>query len=814
VTEHRATAKGTTMPRISTNDAALSTRWPRAACVAVAVAVMVAARGWRRLPGAGAVVLPLAAALVLAVGLAAPPGRVAAQAGAQLEILLHTGFVGVRTESSERPTVRLFTPEGGLKIAVTPSGPRPADGHWIIDLLPGGAGEGPPILVRPGDTVELSLGSSKTALVVPEMTASADVEAGVVRGRAPGAGPVVALLHRDPRLFGATADPEPAVGLAGADGRFEVAAPGDFGMLPGTWGELAYVSPAGHVFAAPFSPPFATVLTGSHIAVVRADGGAEPTLAVLDRHGVELSRAGRAIEYGGGIFVVLLARGGDIDSGLFLPEPGEQLALIVDGAMAASESVTWRSATLDPGSSQVRGRAAPGSRVHVESRVSPTGTDMGPSLVVTATADGRWSVELPAEVVPGIDDETQVEALLWAGGSFAHVVVGRVPYIGALLYGNRVSGVLEGRGEAVITHFRSGDEGIGARAFADIEPDGAFEANLYSGGEEIMLFPGDRISVATESEQGSDPVAVVVPAITANPEDGGAVLAGAAMPGAAVRAEVYPQEPNIFGVDVFELDHFTLSGRAGPEGSWALECAGAGPDGRARYGTAFARKAGVAAEIHWIDAPVFGVSVTRSNAQGKATAGSRVRVTGDGLEAPLSTVSRPQPQGRLPGWEASLWSAFPSGLPEGGVFDIDVDGLARRLVVPAFEWSADTATNTVSGNTSEGLRLIVVLALPPGGDGREPALAEALSGPGGGWTARFGGFDLMPGDDIEMYMLQDGYYLQWHELGIDGDEPVPTSTPPPTAAPTGTVPPPTPTPDPGTDPGMAGRSAYLPLAWR
>lgn len=711
------------------------------------------------------------------------PSPAAAQPATTFEILLHTGFLNVVTTSLERPTVRIFAPGGGLKFARAAEGSRSAEGRWSVSLAPDG---GAPVLVEPGDRVEVTLGAAVTGVEVPLITATADTEADTVSGRVLGPGLVYVLLHRDAALFEDELNPAAIVGTSDAGGRFEVDVSASFDLRPGTWGEVVIADAAGHLFAVPFAPPFARVNAGQYVAVVRADGPSRPTVALLDEHGVELSRGAPPIAYGNGAFLVVLSRSGDL-AGAFQPRPGEQLAIVIDDTVVASEPITWQSATLDPGLREVRGHGPPGARLGVAVYPGGPGTDSAGTRFSRVGDDGRWQESFPALALRPV---SQAAAELWTGGAFVHALTARVPFVQLELYSNTLSGVVEGRGDVEIVHTRAGT-GPGSptiRAFAYAPVTGEFEASLFDRGDEVAIGSGDTVEIRTETGETR---ALVVPEVAVEAIDGRRGLRGTVPPGAGVTAGLYPYELNLFGVYQFDRDNTMLEAVADGEGAFEVRCPAADTACGARYGYVTVRDGADGYQLRWIDGPAFGVAVTRANAMGFASAGARVRVEGDGLPDARTAHSRPQPLGRLPGWEIPLNDVHPEGLPLGSRYSITTDGDTRDLVIPRFEWSVDTRANTLSGSSDLALKPLFVIAYSNGDESRPAAGAgSVLVGADGRWTVRIEGFDLLPGDDVEMYIVDGDHFLQWHETGVTGpDEPTPrpptaTSTPAPTSEPT------------------------------
>ena len=749
-----------------------------------------------------AVVLAAFVALGITLGYTAKsPAPALAQTAGTLEVILHSAFVGLHTTSLERPTFRLFDPDGALKIEREGIGPRPADGHWTIQLQL--APDVLPVLIEPGDRVEVTVGGAVSSVTVPVLTATTDTETDTVSGHVLGAGTVFLLLHRDPALFDDNLNPDAIIGLSAADGTYTVPVGDSFDIRPGTWGELAIADESGNIFAVPFAPPFARVLVGSHLVGIRVDGPLRPTIALMDEFGSELSRAGEPIPFGNGQFLVALARSGSFEGG-FLPRPGEQLGIVIDEEIVASETVTWRAATVDPEASEVRGHGPAGARLSVD--VFPDGPDM-PSTGVRYSSvgeDGTWSEHFPGL---SLDTGSEATAEVWAGGPFVHQLTGKIPFLELELFGNSLSGLLEGRGEVEIIHTPVGG-GAETRRSVLAQVTGEFEATLFNRGDEVPIGSGDQVEIRSETGEVRT---LIVPEMTALAVPDRRGLRGSVPPGSQVAASLYAFEPDIFGVEQFERPSTVVETVADDAGAFVVRCPDADAECGARYGFITVRDGVDSYTLRWIDQPSFGVAVSRSNAFGFVSSGAPVRVSGGGLEEPRVAVSHPMPYGRLPGWEILLNDIHPGGLPLDALFKITVDGVTREILVPDFEWTADTRTNTVFGLTSLTLRPIVVIAYSNGDMSRPPAgVATAAIDAAGNWIVRFTDFNLLPGDDIEMYVLEADHFLQWHQTGVNGPDEATRVPPTPTAAPTAVS-----SPAPSAEPSAESKPfVFLPLVRR
>jgi hypothetical protein len=139
-----------------------------------------------------------------------------------------------------------------------------------------------------------------------------------------------------------------------------------------------------------------------------------------------------------------------------------------------------------------------------------------------------------------------------------------------------------------------------------------------------------------------------------------------------------------------------------------------------------------------------------------------------------------------------------------------VGGAEFDVTVPPFSWQADVAGDSVSGTAPPGAYIVVLAVNYVDASRPGASAAQAQADAGGEWRASFGGFNLRPGDYLELYVLGEGHFVRWVEEGVEGIEP----TAEPTAVPTrGLTPIPSPTDVPGsTSSPEPSDSVYLPRA--
>lgn len=755
------------------------------------------------------------AALTVAAG-ASPARRASAQTpGApKLEIALFAPYIVVRTETPGRPAVRLVAADGAVKIVVSAAGDRPADGRWVVPLRTPAMEPAEYITADPGDTVTVEVDGRTTSVVVPRITADVDVDGDVVSGTVPPTLGVYVVVTRDETLYGPM-QPAPSVVVPASDGNYRAELAGTMDIAPGTWGYAAFTDTAQNLFALAFAPPFVNVSPARFTAIVRANADARPEVAVVDDLGTEIARSGPPIPVAAGLFVVVLLRGGRPENGAFQPQPGDRVALIVDGRTVVEETLPDVTAVIDPDARRVAGRAPAGARVVVTARSSEAATDTAGRAV--AGADGRYDIAFPA--LPFAADAVAF-ALAWSGGGTAYEVPGRVPQVEVDLWGNALRGFVAGRGEVTVAHAPA-DGRAAATRIVPLEIDGRFEAEVYDrSGQPTMFAPGDAVTL-TPSD--GEPFVLTVPRVTAVVAEGGALVLGQAPPGAALRTTVFADEPDYFAVRPVASPSITLEGRAAADGRYALRCAGAGCP--ARYGRLVADTGRVRAVLRWVDRPLSGIGVTQSNAFGRATGGTAVDIafaSGAHSGAHRSAVAQPSQLDRLPYWEIDWADLHPDGIPLGTQLRLGIGDETTDVTVAPVTWQADVLADRVTGSAPP-LHAVVVLVQPADPD-RGAASATVLSGIDGRFAADLPGFNLRAGDRLYLYVIRPGaaYFLQYVDPGVQGPEepmPVASATPGPTL--TRQAPPmPTlgmPTPARPTAPPASpadGRTLYLPTAWR
>lgn len=501
--------------------------------------------------------------------------------------------------------------------------------------------------------------------------------------------------------------------------------------------------------------------------------------------------------------------GGVIENGIYQPGPGETVVMRVGDRTVLRAPLPELVASVDAGARSVWGHAAAGARTVVA--LNPTGAAAATPVTAVVRADdgGRFAADFAGATV---GDGGTAAVLTHAGAGVARTIGARVPRQHVLLYSAVITGTVPGWG-ALTVEQRTPDGARKAWATTRADAAGTFAAELLTDrGALATLAPGDRLAFLPERGRAAE---AAVPALTVEVDADKQTLRGAAPPGAALRARVYSADPDYFGITAYLQPSRFVAGRGDAGGRYALPCApGACP---MRYGSVIARAGSLDAELLWLDVPFLGLGVTASNAIGRATAGLPVTVVPIGRDgrpgAPQTDIVRPTLDGSgLPRLEVPLVDAYPDGLQVDDRVQMAVGDLRFEAAVPAFEWRADTPVDAVSG-TGPPLRLLVGIGFArPQATNRNPVgAASALIGLDRRWRLAFTDFDLRAGDDLQLYVLFDGFFLWWDDTGVDGaPEPTAAPTRAPTARPSATPAPVEPTP---TLARPGGRGAvYLPWA--
>jgi hypothetical protein len=304
---------------------------------------------------------------------------------------------------------------------------------------------------------------------------------------------------------------------------------------------------------------------------------------------------------------------------------------------------------------------------------------------------------------------------------------------------------------------------------------GAFDLELFQApGEPAVLQPGDRVDLAPESGWS---LVVEVPELTALVGTDLRLLTGQAPAGATLSAQLFAQEPEIYAFEPFERPHTDVVGVAGPDGRFELRCPREASECAARYGLLTARRNAVDATLQWLARPQLSVGVSISEMTARATAGTRFTVVSHdapGGPTSLDLVSRPVLSGSLPGWSLDLRQAYPIGLTEGHSFSVRTNASTAEIRIPPFGWTVDTLHDGVSGY-GPPMHPVLALALTARGDASRPELAYGydVADERGFWQIRFEDYDFRPGDDLDLYVGYDGFYLFWLDQSVDGSEPEP-----------------------------------------
>ncbi len=751
--------------------------------------------------------IPAAFVLALALALGASQPAAAQQADPRVEAWLHHGIAAVHTASPTAPRVRLLDADGNLR-AEGRVGAVGAEGRWPVDFNPDAAldFERPRILIRPGDHVEVELAGQTFQHRVPDLVASAYPERGTVEGRAPAGTTFLAVLaHRDPAWFEAPHDFPIQTRLAPA-GDFVFDLSGVAPIGPGYWAEVAAVDAAGHLTVLQIAPPSITLADSQAFAILRADAGLAPRLTTRSRIGTELFRSAPAYALGGVIYAVLLAPDGNPDFGIYQPEEGERIQLLLgedpETEPALDEVLPRALASIDPRTTSVWGLAPAGARISIDLARRPGASQ---SALSTVDDSGRFAVDLASG--GSIPDGAEASIQVYPGGALARVARALVPVLEIPFYGAQLGGSIPGWGDMQVELLDAEGQRL-ARLSSTADLLGRIQVDLRDRqGQPLRIEPGQQLRIDPELGRALD---LIIPPLRVEVDAVGGLLRGQGPPdGARLRATAYQREASIFDFAPYTAEAIDFEGRIEPSGDGSFQLACPEPDCLLSYGRLGLRTPEARFELPWLEAPIVGLGVSDRVANGRATAGLDLSITArDAAGAQLGMLagrSVPLAADSLPGWNLPLSDLYPEGMASGDRVEIGIGQDAPiALTIPDFDWQADVAADRVAGRAPPG-RLVAVVAFARGELDQRPdaSVATGLVGLGGRWQAEFADFDLRAGDDLEIYLFEAaGRFLWWSEDAIPGPDPSPTS-PVPTASPT-----------PTASPVAPSREIYLPRLQR
>jgi hypothetical protein len=685
--------------------------------------------------------------------------------GLVLVVPLHQPVVGV-VDAKAAPHVVVQDSEGTVLADVVGTGGPASDGVWYVDLSPG-ARLGEQLMLQPGMQVAVDVAGLQAGTVVPRLQVHADVETNTVTGSAPGFQSVSVNFGSDPDWYGNVASPDPVIAPVATDGSFSADVSDRFDVAPGTFGAIVAQSPDGNYYADYFAPAAATVEWTRPYTIVRADADATPVVSLESKDGRVYYNSLPGYPLGGSLFAVLLFDPDDPGAGAFQVMPGDHLVLDLDGDEAFRVPLPAVSATLVRAPDGMVGEAPDGARVTI--RVAPNGPDDPERLDATGTAgaDG-FHVQLGA---PALSGAATAEMVAYGGGPVAHAAEAVVDRVRFELFGSHIEGATQGRGSLRIELL----DGVGMRRTSTrVETDlrGVFSADLtLAEGDAARLQPGDTLRLTPD--RGAPETRRVVDLSAAVSSDGATVM-GRAPAGVRLMAQVYTDAINPYSGDPYGHPFETLTAASDAGGIYRLTCRNGCP---ISYGRVVADLPDVEATFGFVAVPQVALNASRAVVMTRATSGTVVSVTyqNGGASRTLSDLAAPLPPGGAPGTNTILARDFPEGLHTLDTIQVVAGARHVSATMPVFNWAADVVRNTVSG-TGPALRPILVAAVPPNGDARNPYAVSGQVGKDGRWAVAFGRFDLRPGDDLRLLVGMPDYIVEWDDGSVEGPEP--TSTPP------------------------------------
>ena len=689
----------------------------------------------------------------------------------QLELWLFQRFIGVRTASNTAPLLRVFDAEGNQKSDTSAQG-RKSGGRWQIDLNPQARNDSPTLL-EPGDRVEVEIAGKVTSLDVPLLSASADVETDHVHGTLPeGALGAAVLLRRNSNFFAEPHIYDAATGLAKADGSYEIDLSGTADIEAGYYGEAFTQIEGGHVLIASFAPPAVIFHAIEPFAVVYGDGGDPPVLTTQDE-GTELYYSGPARPLGGANYLAYLGPNGNLDFETYEPQTGVEVVVLKDETPILRAPLPQSLAGYDSQTGELWGHAEPGAVIRV-------GIPNDTPLDAVAGEDGDFSFDLSGV---RIGEDAPLTVVIHEHQGVARATRAVRPRVTSYLYGQEFGGFIAGWGTVLIEQYREGERLTWDEPSPS--PDGEFYSELRGPrGEQAVVSPGDRILIRPEIGRQ---VEIEVPALGGESSADVRSFLGNTTANTPVLMYAYDRSPNFFDNQPYnQVFDRQLETTSDAEGVFNFSCEGEEEDCRYGYGFLGARQGPHLFALKWTNRALFGLSVDAVSTTGRATAGKPVRVIPLGPndevleEQAITSVIRARQRQALPRFDLDLEELFPEGLSVGQGLRVIIGEEITDFRIPEVTWKAQVGANSVVG-TGPPSRQMVVLAYARGeADNRPPVVAgNGRSNGSGRWTVRFPNFDLRSGDDIEVYLLGQNFFLWWTEYAIEGIDP-PTPTPRPT----------------------------------
>jgi|GEM_PF-6750837 len=760
----------------------------------------------------------------------------AAAVAARLDFEVHGYEIGIETAFLTAPEARLLDAAGQrmLVAAVAPVRVDNIDqpGRWTASVR---ANPQDPLVIEPGQTIEVAFGQTVTRVAVPNVTAELTADALAVTGQAPTPGKVEVSFvdgYQSMRNEVSFLDgyqtvrnvPPPATAARSAtEGRFRLILSPAMDVGPGVIGTATYVHPDGHRIARTFGRPGVLLDFDRGVAQAFAPYSPRLTIRVGDAIGERWRSAPAAWSGSGRHYTPLLEQVGDVRYVLDAV-PGQRVSLWDGDVQVADAPFGVLRARLVPEYGMIAGHTVPGAKV----RATVTGQAQPVIPFIHAKEDGTFSTY---GLTRGEHGRMFGRVQSFPSGAFAYEAPLIVPSERVDLYGSGAGISAESDGE-ITGWYTSAD---GTRAFTRLLPHQRHLPNEMqlrfdwydANGRPAVIAPGDRL--AFQPLDGTT-VTLQVPDIDLRVAPDGQTLLGHGPPGSVLAGVRYGRAGDVLApVNLPFPDQegklAGITGKIGPDGTFELPCEDVCPSplgrvtikppwkdvpsGRATYSVVFFAPA------------LSGAAPSLGLVRGFATAGAHVTaelLAADGTAtahreaiATFDTATRPAR------WSIDFSDRFPHGIPTGTRFRIAVDADAVDLDVPVVTHEPDVLADGVAGTAPAGWA-VEAWALPNLAidAARAPTKAVAMVAADGRWRVTFDGYNLRAEDDVTLtFRPPDAPVFYQYDLGHLAGPPEATAGPTPTAS---TTPPPTATRAATTEPTppaiAAGRTLYLPVARR
>ncbi|MBK7781252.1 MAG: hypothetical protein IPJ58_10895 [Ardenticatenia bacterium] len=561
--------------------------------------------------------------------------------------------------------------------------------------------DGNPVPVAAGDRIRVAdaAGPAIEALV-PALRLAADAATDAVTGTAP-AGAAISVTVSSGLGFDAVA----RGAVADASGAFAVSFAGGYDIAEGSNLRLDYpADPFTFRLELPLSSQLNLRLYDAAVS------GAGPNGAVVE---AELVRGARTLARGGGSgaffgifgFNLLSAAGDPVPL-----QPGDRVKLNFVGLSSYDYPVPQLDAQADAATDTVSGQAPAGAEVQVSAGAGGGAV----TLRVVADAAGRYQASFAGQVDLAPGSSGQVQLVQRQPGLTVTLSRGwALTRVEALLGAATVSGVTAPDAPVILILRGAGGTEKGRAAVAAAAA-GGFTADLADPlNRPALILPGDRLSF----KRGAESFELTIPTLTAELDIGQDRVSGQAPAGAtlAVSARVLFNTQTLAAtVDGAGRYLADFRGRLDIVGGSRVDVLYSYPEGHRVRLVEAASSIRVWPELGRVDGSVPG--------------GTELTVVAlDALGLPVASASGASSVlGRY-----DLTLTTPKGelhLPRAGeTIELRFEGLKRSMTVPPLGIDWDTATETVSGETTPD-GTVTVVAQPPEGQGNG-AVTRAVTVP-------------------------------------------------------------------------------------